>query len=378
MNDTTIPLDMSTASPGSIGAPSATSHRLRKIRGPWADEPWPLLETPSRTQQITHPALHIANEIAHGHNAALRGLNAIFLQAPHVAAPADIADLLFLTHCWCVWVLNTHLLRQTQIFPGFEEILEEHPGTLTDKLGGQLDFAPALERLLQYAGATQPKPELYNPVVLQGLVQDLAPVFRANVACQIPLIAGMMMMQQQPPPQQHAGYNNSGSGSGSSSSGNATRDVAVSAAATPMTTSPPPPLMEGGGESPEAERRAGRLLQLYLAAEAEASNAMDRLIVPPMVVRLRDATFEGGNSWPGLSVLAVHAIADRLSPAHAGAWRFLPCDVWGRPRELEFLGRDGQRGDGSSSAGGGGGGEDHDRDQERGSSGSGGGKGALG
>jgi hypothetical protein len=49
----------------------------------------------------------------------------------------------------------------------------------------------------------------------------------------------------------------------------------------------------------------------------------------------------GGNNtsdWPRMSVLAIHAVADKLSPRFAGAWRFLPCDVWGRPRELPFMG----------------------------------------
>ena len=57
-----------------------------------------------------------------------------------------------------------------------------------------------------------------------------------------------------------------------------------------------------------------------------------------MMVRLRDASYDGRGAWPKLSVPALHAIADKLSVLHAGSWRFLPCDVWGRPRELEFLG----------------------------------------
>ena len=125
----------------------------------------------------------------------------------------------------------------------------------------------------------------------------------------------------------------------------------------------------------EADERANKLTQIYAAAEAKAATSIDHFVIPPMIVRLRDATMAmhipspssfslsnhsrrgsrsmgvstgmGGNSnvgggnkgdWPRFSVPAIHAIADKLSARHEGAWRFLPCDVWGRPRELPFLG----------------------------------------
>ncbi|KAI1118456.1 hypothetical protein F5Y14DRAFT_398498 [Nemania sp. NC0429] len=131
-----------------------------------------------------------------------------------------------------------------------------------------------------------------------------------------------------------------------------------------------------------AEDRAAKLMQVYLSADARATASMDHFVVPPMIVRLRDTTTTaitattstttttttttshasggrvgstglgtdagtaigmvggGGHAgdWPRLSIPAVHAIADKLSPRHEGAWRFLPCDVWGRPRELPFSG----------------------------------------
>jgi hypothetical protein len=237
--------------------------------------------------------------MAHAHNAALRGLNAIFLQAPHVKATEDIADMLFLTHCWSVWVLNNHILRQTRFFPEFEAILEK-PNALKSSDGEGLDFTTSLENLEQYAEKTLVQPGLYQSTVLQGLIEELAPSLRAHLASQISTIMNLAVLCGTP-------------------------------------------------GSPEAENRAGRLLQSYLSREAEASNAMDRFIVPPMLMRLRDTTFEGGNSWPGLSVLAVHAVDDRLSPAHAGAWRFLPCDVWGKPRALPFLGQEDRKGKGKAS-----------------------------
>ncbi|KAI3328700.1 hypothetical protein F4824DRAFT_392100 [Ustulina deusta] len=133
----------------------------------------------------------------------------------------------------------------------------------------------------------------------------------------------------------------------------------------------------------EADDRANRLTQVHTAAEAHAAADVDYFVIPPMIVRLRDSTVptttslpsglsrtsssssiragstetgmgmgmgrggagvgagagqgnNKGGDWPRLSVPAVHAIADKLSLRHEGAWRFLPCDVWGRPRELPF------------------------------------------
>lgn len=117
-----------------------------------------------------------------------------------------------------------------------------------------------------------------------------------------------------------------------------------------------------------AEDRAAKLMQVYLSADARATASMDHFVVLPMMVRLRDTTpsshssggrvghmstgagglaadmgvvgigGERAGDWPRMSIPAVHAIADKLSLRHEGAWRFLPCDVWGRPRELPFSG----------------------------------------
>ena len=62
-----------------------------------------------------------------------------------------------------------------------------------------------------------------------------------------------------------------------------------------------------------------------------------QFVVPPMVLGLRDITFEGGNKWPALPLLATHLIHYLLARKHAGAWRFLPSDMWGNPRPLKFV-----------------------------------------
>lgn len=85
------------------------------------------------------------------------------------------------------------------------------------------------------------------------------------------------------------------------------------------------------------EENGKKLLEVYQAAEAEAGK-QDKSVVPPMVLGLCDATFQGGNNWPVMpmgSSFFVHYIFGRK---HRGAWRFLPCDTWRNPKPLAFLG----------------------------------------
>ncbi|KAI0406547.1 hypothetical protein F4802DRAFT_558206 [Xylaria palmicola] len=424
---------------------------------PWADRPWPLIETPAMKQPITHPALYIANEIAQIHNAMLRGLNAIYLQAPHVRQTQDIADFSFFAQSWSKWLLDHHDLKESVMLPGFEAALSVPAGTLTlprsrcpsaasaypdtdtaataeggdgkDKdayRGEEETITFFLHRVYGYASATHKDPQAYDATTLQGHLVALADTLVPHLIGQIGLLASMREMclgsaantetsngragdipGPLPMPMTAITRTAPGSPSGSTpvSPSSSTFSSSPTTPASSARHSPPPSLSlfpptarPHHGKTPapttlgakdvdvvdaeakdrltrarallEADARATKLTRVYRAADARASARMDRFVVPPMIVRLRDVTAPSGPSrlasispssragmgmgigmgmagavgggsaseWPGLSIPAVHAIADKLSPRHEGAWRFLPCDVWGRPRELPFLG----------------------------------------
>lgn len=271
----------------SMDACTSSLYQARAIRGPWADGPWLLFQTPAGSTYITHPAVHIANESVNLYNAMLRGINSLFLQAPFVTALGDIVDFLFLAQSWAGWVRQHHEHLRTHMYPKFEEILCK-PGALVVKLGETEPFLPALEDLISYAEQARDRPETYDAAELLRVIEDLGRRLHHYFAAQISTMMGMMMLCGRP-------------------------------------------------GSAEGEARSIALLQSYQQLETELQRSTDHFIVPPMMIRLRDNTFEGGNDWPKLSVLAVHQIADRLSPTHAGAWRFLPCTVWGKPRPLPFF-----------------------------------------
>ncbi|KAI1641392.1 hypothetical protein F4809DRAFT_7225 [Biscogniauxia mediterranea] len=308
----------------------STSEAGKAARKPWVDGPWPLIETPSNTQSVTHPSLHIANEIAHIHNAMLRGLNAVYLQAPHVRQPADIADLMFLALAWSAWVLDHHTLKQTAMLPAFESVLGLQPGSLgsgsvsssfykapedegREEGGDDDELATALQHVHAYAATAHADPATYDPVALRALLARLGDLLAPHLSRQVGVLAGTRELC---------------SSSSSSSS--------------PYSSSPFSPSSSSSSfsSSATATANANALLRAYAACAARAADALDRPAAAPMIVGLRDATYEAGRGrdWPRLSVPAAHAVADRLAPRHAGAWRFLPCDVWGRPRELGFLG----------------------------------------
>ncbi|RAL03260.1 uncharacterized protein BO80DRAFT_377204, partial [Aspergillus ibericus CBS 121593] len=209
----------------------------------------------------------------HAHNAMLRGLNSIYHQAPHLTSPNDITDFLFFVRSWAEWVSHHHVIEEERMFPGFERVIGRE-----GYLGGEVEehhgFQPLLSKLLEYGKGT--KAGEYNPGVLKKMIEDLAGPFREHLAGEIETLLRM----------------------------------------------------EGYGDG-------DKLLEVYKECEAEAGT-QDKNVVPPMVLGLRDVTFEGGNNWPAMPPLSAWFVHYIFARKHAGAWRFLPCDTWGRPRQLAF------------------------------------------
>ncbi|KAJ5805924.1 uncharacterized protein N7503_003526 [Penicillium pulvis] len=237
----------------------------------WADGPWPLIETPSKTQDTSkHASIYIANEMAFAHNAMLRGLNSLYLQVD-LSDPKDISDFLFFLRSWAGWVSHHHVLEEERMFPQFEEAMKQ-PNFLQGNVEEHHIFQPVLKKLLAYADI---KPEEYQASTVRSLIEEMAPSFREHLAHEITSLLSMAPYDSQ------------------------------------------------------------ALLKVYKGCEAEASR-QDKFVVPPMVLGLRDITFEGGNQWPALPPLSTYLIHYLLARKHAGSWRFLPSDAWGNPRQLKF------------------------------------------
>ncbi|CAI7590989.1 unnamed protein product [Penicillium glandicola] len=244
----------------------------------WADGPWSLIETPSKTQDVSkHAAIYIANEMACAHNCMLRGLNSIYLQAEYVQKPQDIADFLFFIKSWANWVSHHHTLEEEQMFPGFEKVIGA-AGFLGTNVEQHHAFQPQLKILLEYSSHTSHVD--YNATTVRRTIEEMAPIFRQHLSEEINSLLSM------------------GPYDGTA------------------------------------------LLKVYKHSVAEAAR-QEKQVVPPMVLGLRDVTFEGGNQWPSLPPMAAWVISYFLARRNSGAWRFLPCDSWGKPRSLAFGPSDG-------------------------------------
>lgn len=118
---------------------------------PWADTPYALLPMPGQPGAPTcaNPdVLATCIEMANVHNLLLRGLNSIYLQAPHVTKPADIADLLFYTHAWTGTVHHHHSLEEKIFFPQME-VLAKEAGLEGVTMEGNVEQHHAFERGLE-------------------------------------------------------------------------------------------------------------------------------------------------------------------------------------------------------------------------------------
>lgn len=138
--------------------------------------------------QSEHPALYIANEMAFAHNSMLRGLNSIYLQAPHVSDSQDISDFLFFVQAWAGWVLHHHDLEEEKMFPSFEKVIG-----ISNFLEGNVkqhhSFQPALRELLEYSTRTQSVD--YQPLVVRRLIEKMAPNFRQHLNDEIATLMSM-------------------------------------------------------------------------------------------------------------------------------------------------------------------------------------------
>jgi hemerythrin-like domain-containing protein len=62
--------------------------------------------------------------MALSHNVFIRGLNSIYLQAPHIR-PEDHADFIAYCKCWCEILNSHHQMEEATVFPKIEEITGE-------------------------------------------------------------------------------------------------------------------------------------------------------------------------------------------------------------------------------------------------------------
>ncbi|ROV92482.1 hypothetical protein VSDG_06726 [Cytospora chrysosperma] len=250
---------------------------------PWADEPFQLIATPSKRPSLAneeHSYIHVSSEMTYVHNVIIRGLNAIVQQAPYVKAynEKDVKDLFFYVSSWVKMVEHHHWTEESFIFPEIERFSGK-PGSMDNPKHQHKLFHSGLERLLAYTQVTNPQSYRWDePGGMKEIVDSFSKDLMDHLYAEVDIFLAMKDLDS-------AG------------------------------------LRKTWDQGEAIAKRAGNLGMLYS--------------VFPCVLGTADKTYEGGNEFPPLPWFLPYLVKYWFAAGN-GAWRFSPCDFWGRPRPLAF------------------------------------------
>ncbi|OTB00831.1 hypothetical protein M426DRAFT_266840 [Hypoxylon sp. CI-4A] len=227
--------------------------------------------------------------MAHAHNVIIRGLNAIIQQAPHVPTSTDknykandVRDLLFYVKSWTKMVEHHHWVEESFIFPEIERFSGK-PGLCDDPRHQHELFHGGLEKLLSYATTTKPDDYSWKG---QGGMKEIIDSFSRPLTDHL--------------------YTEI--------------DVCLSMKALDSVG-----LKKTWDQGEVLAKQTGNIGMLY--------------DVFPCVLGCADKTYEIGHLFPPLPWIMPYLVKYWFSAGN-GAWRFNPCDWWGRPQPLTFGPRD--------------------------------------
>jgi len=254
---------------------------------PWADEPYKLLSTPPLTTPAAHYAVRCASGMAQAHNCLFRGLNAIVQQAPHIPEASksgynsrDVKDLLFYVEAWTMTVAHHHMTEETTMFPSLEK-LAGVPGMMSGPKHQHEAFHDGLIELQNYAKKFGNRPDEYQWSAMKSIIDSFAPPLVQHLTDEIDVLLAL---------------------------------------------------------EKTCDSEGLKKVWAEVEAVAKANGNMDMLYdVFPLVLGTSDKSYEGGNDFPPLPGVVPYAIKYWFGRRHAGAWRFNPCNYWGKPVPLPML-----------------------------------------
>jgi hemerythrin-like domain-containing protein len=122
--------------------------------------------------------------MAHVHNTLLRGLNSIYLQAPHVSKPIDVADFMLYTKAWADTVHHHHSLEEKIFFPQMEKLALE-AGMDGNPMNANVDqhhlFEPKIQETLVWTEDVRQGNKEYDSKALIALIDSFAPVLTQHL-----------------------------------------------------------------------------------------------------------------------------------------------------------------------------------------------------
>lgn len=137
---------------------------------PWADQPYSLIATEAFSKDTSHAAYYVATQMALAHNGLIRGLNAIYIQAPYIPKDA-VKDFLTYCQCWCETMHHHHDGEEDNFFPTIEKITGVK-GLMERNVEQHRAFTPGFEAFQKYANSC--RVEDFEGAKVRNLVEAFA------------------------------------------------------------------------------------------------------------------------------------------------------------------------------------------------------------
>jgi len=159
----------------------------------YADHPFALIPSPKYANVKAGTATDLfdrcASEMACVHNLMVRGLNAIYLQAPHIA-PADEANFLDFVGIWYELLHTHHTGEEEEFFPMLEAMAGEK-GIMEANVEQHHAFHDALEAFAAYVRECAAGRERYDGRKVVEMIDVFGPTLMQHLADEIPTIQGL-------------------------------------------------------------------------------------------------------------------------------------------------------------------------------------------
>ncbi|KAK3367904.1 hypothetical protein B0H63DRAFT_489974 [Podospora didyma] len=161
----------------------------------YADHPFSLIPTPVFLAKSKDPNAktdkfdEIASEMANVHNIMLRGLNSIYLQAPHISQ-GDIIPFCRYISGFCSFIHIHHNGEEEQFFPEVEKMAGVK-GLMDGNVEQHRVFQAGLKGLEEYTAAVLAGKEEYSGEKIKNLVDGFGAVLVQHLTDEIPTLLGL-------------------------------------------------------------------------------------------------------------------------------------------------------------------------------------------
>jgi len=158
----------------------------------FADHPFPLINTPhSQLPDGTKPDAcdEVGSHMVLVHNMLLRGLNSIYLQAPHISKVDEIPFCKYI-QIWYMILHHHHSGEEADIFPIVDQIVGEKD-VMAANVEQHHAFQPGLDAFMAYVRDCEAGKQVYDGDRIMALIDAFGKILSNHLAEEIPTILAL-------------------------------------------------------------------------------------------------------------------------------------------------------------------------------------------